>query len=137
MKNLNATVILAFTLLCGLLTPLASFAQLAEGHTVWAVISRPVAVYQNDILVAQIWVSPHAKDSCTYNEFWYLSLEYIYPNSQGIGQSIETVIVAIPDSPSFKTARKFYHHARDLMPGGKRIVTSVVELEYCGPNNFE
>lgn len=95
---------------------------------------KPVGVFQYGQLVGQAWVSGTA-DPCQYTEHWYISASYVYPNSPGEGEIVETVIRALPDSPAFATADDFNAHASTIMPGGKRILVPVLELERCGPDN--
>ena len=117
-------------------TTLTAQAQLDVGHTIPTTFSdwghKPVGIFQYDQLVGQAWVSGTA-DPCQYTEHWYLSPSYVYPNSPGAGEIIETTIRALQDVPAFATADNFNVHASSIMPGGKRILVPVLELERCGP----
>ena len=94
---------------------------------------KPVGIFQYGQLVGQAWVSGTA-DPCQYTEHWHLSPSYVYPNSPGEGEIIETTIRALEDAPAFATAADFNVHASSIMPGGKRILVPVLELERCGPD---
>ena len=97
--------------------------------------SKPVEIVQHGRRVGLAWVFPSG-DRCQYTEYWYLSALYVYPNSPGEGQTIDTVIRAIgADGPAFKTPRAFFQYARAAMPAGKRILAPSYEMENCGPNH--
>ena len=118
------------------LTALTAQAQLDEGHTVprgfgnWG--HKPVGIFQYGQMVGQAWVSGTA-DPCQYTEHWYLSPSYVYPNSPGQGQTIETTIRALDEAPAFALWDEFKVYAAAIMPGGKHILVPVLELERCGP----
>ena len=112
----------------------ASWAQLDEGHTV-PLGFKSVEIYQHGQRVGLAWVYPSG-DPCQYTEYWYLSAQYVYPNSPGEGETIETVIKAIDgDGPAFNTPKAFFQYARSAMPSGKRILAPSYEMENCGPNH--
>ncbi len=93
---------------------------------------RPVGIFQYGQMVGQAWVSGTA-DPCQYTEHWYLSPGYVYPNSPGEGELIETTIRALPESPAFARWDEFKLYAAAILPGGKHILVPVLELERCGP----
>lgn len=117
----------------------ASWAQLDVGDAGYGFDGRwgykPVEVIQHGQRVGLVWVFSSG-NPCQYTEYWYLSAQYVYPNSPGEGQVIDTVIRAIQDDGlAFDTPRSFFQYARAAMPTGKRILAPHYELENCGANH--
>lgn len=112
-------------------TDIGDAVPLTEGR--WGY--KPVEVIQYGQRVGLVWVFSSG-NPCQYTEYWYLSAEYVYPNSPGEGQTIDTVIRAIQgDGLVFDTPKSFFQYARTAMPSGKRILAPHYELENCGANH--
>jgi len=88
-------------------------------------------IYQRHELVGLVWVPPKS-DRCNYVEHWYLAPDYVYPNSPGAGMFIDTTLKSAALSLQFEDAAEFYGYARELLPGGKRVVVFAAELDHCG-----
>lgn len=83
-----------------------------------------------DIPVGIVWAQPTG-DPCRYTEYWFLGPDYIYPNTPGVYAELRVK----PDESrlEFDNPFEFYDYARVMFPGGKRVISEVVELENCGP----
>jgi len=123
---MNKHLIFKVLWLCVLLAPLAARAQLIDGMT---------GIIQQGQQVGLIWV-PQATNPCKYTEYWYLAPQYVYPNSEGAGQTIETLLLPVPGAPTFNSNSGFFRYAKSQLPGGKRLVVSTSELEHCGADGL-
>jgi hypothetical protein len=101
------------------------------GHTVPSI----VVILQSGALVGLAWAQG-SEDPCQYREYWYLSSDYIYPGSEGPGETIETTLRPFEIPSEFETPSDFFGFAQSLLPIGKRIVMPVFELENCGAEGF-
>jgi hypothetical protein len=114
-------------------TPLEQGRQVDIGHTVPSI----VVVIQTGGLVGLVWARGSVEEPCSYTEYWYLSSDYIYPGSEGPGETIATTLRPFEIPSEYETPSDFFGFARSLMPVGKRIVMPVFELENCGSDGFE
>ncbi len=123
---MNKNFLRSTLLLCMSFAALTANAQLIDGMT---------GIIQQGQQVGLIWV-PQVTNPCKYTEYWYLSPEYVYPNSEGAGQSMDTLLRPIQGAPTFSTNTAFFRYAKTQLPGGKRLVVSAAELEHCGPDGL-
>ena len=99
-----------------------AWGQLFQGTSTFGV------VVQHEHSVGLVWVQGTG-DPCRYTEFWFLGPDYVYPNTPGTYAELNVR----PDAgdAEFDTPRGFFEHAREVFPGGKLVVSDVVELEHC------
>lgn len=98
-----------------------SWAQLWEGTS---------EVIQQDLPVGMVWVAG-SESPCRYTEYWFLGPDYVYPGTPRI--YAELLVKPDESGISFETPQEFFDFARAVFPGGKRVISEVVELENCGP----
>ena len=112
-------------------------AQLDVGHAVPGV-KNVIGVQQSGKLVGFAWTQGDEEvDPCSYTEHWYLSADYVYPGSPGLGQRIRTVLRVWRNAPDVETSVDFFNFAEQRLGVGKRIEMMVFEEEPCGAHGFE
>ena len=120
----RSTSVFSILLMTGaLMLPELAWCQMWIGTT---------GIFQNGTVTGYVWVG-EISDPCQYTEYWYLGPEYVYPNAPVNGQFAEVLLRPDESGLAFSNPRDFFHYAQDMLPGGKRLVSPVFEMEKCGP----
>ena len=123
-KNKRRRSVFSMLLMAGaLMLPEIVWSQLWIGTT---------GIIQNGTVTGYVWVGD-ISDPCQYTEYWYLGPEYVYPNAPVNGQFVEVLLLPDENGLEFTNPREFFLHAQGMLPGGKRVVAAVFEMEQCGP----
>ena len=83
----------------------------------------PLFLIQQEKVVGQIFIPPRAMDAKTYQEYWYLSKDYVYP---GVSTKADLLIQPAPDL-EYQSLEEFRQAMREMFPDGKMITVTAEE----------